>query len=372
MYNFCGGDPINCWDYLGMSLQSALEVIGLRNVGSLQIDTNEALLQTTLSGYYIAVQADVSDDCDEIEDIRRSAADQVLFMYYAELHVSALLEHIAKQERGGKNNRTLTPDEKNELLLATLKNARLAARAKVRHNKDQYSPYGLSKSQISDDTLSDLATSIVQEGNLTIVDNGRYARIENAINDYLLRGGYKGFWERVHENSAHLIFDYTGASAVTKICSGKTIERSGNDYYVREVETWERWAAGVELIPWGKFGKLTKGASKGDTTKIYRAVSKEELLDVAENGFRLGPNSMGNKWFAESACDASAWGKKFYKWDKAPVFTLEIEVPNPLLDKFMRNPRLDGIGPARSADAELLKQLNKEGKVNVLQGNILP
>jgi|GEM_PF-2018746 len=114
------------------------------------------------------------------------------------------------------------------------------------------------------------------------------------------------------------------------------------------------------------------GVDVSNTTTLYRAVSKDELLDVADNGFRLGPNAMGNKWFAESAGDASEWGKKFFKWDKEPVFTMEVKLPNSVADKFMRNPKLDGIGPARSADADLLKLLNKEADVKVLNGNVLP
>jgi hypothetical protein len=45
-------------------------------------------------------------------------------------------------------------------------------------------------------------------------------------------------------------------------------------------------------------------------TTLYRAVGRDELLDIADaGGFRLGPNSMGNEWFAESPQDAAAWGK---------------------------------------------------------------
>ena len=118
--------------------------------------------------------------------------------------------------------------------------------------------------------------------------------------------------------------------------------------------------------------KRAKLAPKEGTTTLYRAVSKDELLDVADNCFNLGPNSMGNKWFAESASDASAWGKKFFKWDKEPVWTMEVKVPNSVADKMRRNSRLDGIGPARSADADMLKTLNEAAEVNVLNGNVLP
>ena len=81
---------------------------------------------------------------------------------------------------------------------------------------------------------------------------------------------------------------------------------------------------------------------------------------------------MGNKWFAESAADAAAWGKKFFAFDKEAFFTLRVEVPNDLAKQMMKNPRLDGVGPARSADGTLLQQINSRGKIDALTGNVLP
>jgi len=112
-------------------------------------------------------------------------------------------------------------------------------------------------------------------------------------------------------------------------------------------------------------------AAEGTTT-LWRSVSAAELRDVGANGLRQSAGSMGNKWFAESASDAAAWGKKFYAFDKEPVFTLRVEVPDSVANKMMRMDRLDGIGPARSADGSLLQVINEQGTIKVLNGNVLP
>ncbi|MDA8444385.1 RHS repeat-associated core domain-containing protein [Paracidovorax valerianellae] len=110
-----------------------------------------------------------------------------------------------------------------------------------------------------------------------------------------------------------------------------------------------------------------------ETTDLYRVVSRAELESVAKfGGFSPGPGAMGNKWFAESATDAAAWGKKFYSFDKEAVFTLRVEIPNALASQMMRVPKLDGIGPARSADGQLLQQINSRMNINAFTGNLLP
>jgi hypothetical protein len=38
----------------------------------------------------------------------------------------------------------------------------------------------------------------------------------------------------------------------------------------------------------------------------------------------------------------------------------------------LRMDRLDGIGPARSADGSLLQMINEQGTIKVLNGNVLP
>ena len=146
------------------------------------------------------------------------------------------------------------------------------------------------------------------------------------------------------------------------------------------LETFDVDLLGV-VFPVGRAFSIGRGAAesaaasaaKETTTTLYRAVSRAELDSVAKlGGFSPGPGAMGNKWFAESATDAAAWGKKFYAFDKEAVFTLRVEVPNDLARQMMRVPKLDGIGPARSADGLLLQQINSRGKIDALTGNLLP
>ena len=125
----------------------------------------------------------------------------------------------------------------------------------------------------------------------------------------------------------------------------------------------------------GKNSDFCRSSFAADTgaTTLYRAVSRAELEDIsATGGFRAGGGSMGNKWFAETPGDAAAWGKSFYRYDQEPVFTLQVKVPNSAASQMMRNPSLDGIGPARSASDGLLDIINQKGTIKVLNGNVLP
>ncbi|MBK8012200.1 MAG: RHS repeat-associated core domain-containing protein [Deltaproteobacteria bacterium] len=113
-------------------------------------------------------------------------------------------------------------------------------------------------------------------------------------------------------------------------------------------------------------------AGEGNTT-LYRAVSDAEVLSIAEaGGLSPGAGSMGNKWFAESPGDATSWGKWFFKSDRQPIFTLRVDVPNSVAQQMIRVPKLDGIGPARSAQGAVLDAINQQGTFSVLRGNVLP
>lgn len=81
---------------------------------------------------------------------------------------------------------------------------------------------------------------------------------------------------------------------------------------------------------------------------------------------------MGNKWFAESAHDAAAWGKQFYRMDRQPFFTVRVQLPDSVAGQMMRMPRLDGIGPARSAEGAVLDLINRHGTIDVLGANAIP
>jgi hypothetical protein len=49
----------------------------------------------------------------------------------------------------------------------------------------------------------------------------------------------------------------------------------------------------------------------GDLVDLYRAVSAQELADIASSGeLRSVPSSMEGKWFAENLLDAAEWGRR--------------------------------------------------------------
>jgi hypothetical protein len=101
-------------------------------------------------------------------------------------------------------------------------------------------------------------------------------------------------------------------------------------------------AAGVAVV-----------AARG-TTSLFRAVSEAERADILATGvLRAGRNSFeSGKWFAESAKDAASWGTKM---DGPGNFSIiRVDFPSSAADKFLRNPFLDGIGPARFGTFEQL------------------
>jgi RHS repeat-associated protein len=84
----------------------------------------------------------------------------------------------------------------------------------------------------------------------------------------------------------------------------------------------------------------------GEMTSLYRAVSPAEYEQLMKSGtFQAGPNSLGGKFFAESAAHASQWGTKMDGAGNCKV--IEAQFPKNAADSFMRWDKLDGIGPAR-------------------------
>lgn len=123
----------------------------------------------------------------------------------------------------------------------------------------------------------------------------------------------------------------------------------------------------VAMVPglgWG--AAVGKGVKIGDdivdataavtSRSIFRHVAPEELEDIAANGFRQGPNSLGGKWFAESADDAAEWGSRLNGGRGA---TVEVRTSSDFLSRVDRRDSLDGIGPARYVSPEQLFELNQ-------------
>ena len=77
---------------------------------------------------------------------------------------------------------------------------------------------------------------------------------------------------------------------------------------------------------------------------------------MATNVFKAGPNSLGGKFFAESAEDAAQWGDKLEGAGNYKVISATF--PKSAADSFIRWDRLDGIGPARYGELDELNAAN--------------
>ena len=96
-----------------------------------------------------------------------------------------------------------------------------------------------------------------------------------------------------------------------------------------------------------------------ETVTLFRAGSKDEIAKaLAEQMFESGENSLGGKWFAETANDAAKWGELMEGPGNYDI--LQTQVPKNVADNMLRFDRLDGIGPARYGE---LSQLNAPGLV---------
>jgi hypothetical protein len=88
-----------------------------------------------------------------------------------------------------------------------------------------------------------------------------------------------------------------------------------------------------------------------------RVVQMRILLDIGENGFRAGPDSLGGKWFAESEEHARQWGA-WLNPDGGSV--VRARIPSGFADSLAREAgKYDGIGPARYVDQDQLGMLNR-------------
>lgn len=113
-------------------------------------------------------------------------------------------------------------------------------------------------------------------------------------------------------------------------------------------------AAGAKGVKIGD--DIVRASAAASSRSIFRHVAPEELEDIAANGFRQRPNSLGGKWFAESADDAAEWGSRLNGGRGA---TVEVRTSSDFLSRVDRRDSLDGIGPARYVSPEQLFELNQ-------------
>jgi hypothetical protein len=103
----------------------------------------------------------------------------------------------------------------------------------------------------------------------------------------------------------------------------------------------------------GKALGAEAGAILEETTTLYRAVSPAEYEQlISTNTFQAGPNSLGGKFFAETAEHAAEWGTQLESSGNFQV--IQVEFPKDVADSLMRWEKLDGIGPARYGELNVI------------------
>ena len=126
--------------------------------------------------------------------------------------------------------------------------------------------------------------------------------------------------------------------------SGNVLKNSGTKIAMRE------GVKGADIL----------GTSASKT--LFRAVGEEECKQILKTGtFKIGPNSLEGKFFAENIKDAQKWGDLLNGFGKSKI--IEVKIPQKIADQMIRWERLDGIGSARYGSLDQLNNL----KIRVLQ-----
>lgn len=108
---------------------------------------------------------------------------------------------------------------------------------------------------------------------------------------------------------------------------------------------------------------------------LYRAVGLNEAADIEHHGgFRPHPlgRSLEDKWFATSLADAVAFGRLIQRElpYPRPFVVAAVELPRGLLASLFDTPWLDGIGPAYAARMDQLPELNRLGRVMIVDDRV--
>lgn len=91
-----------------------------------------------------------------------------------------------------------------------------------------------------------------------------------------------------------------------------------------------------------------------ETVTLYRAVSAGEYQQLMQTGkFAAVPSALEGKFFAESAEDATQWGKILE--GEGHYRIVEVTLPTNVAQSLLRWEKLDGIGPARYGELHQLQ-----------------
>jgi len=114
---------------------------------------------------------------------------------------------------------------------------------------------------------------------------------------------------------------------------------------------------------------MGSGADDDDATRLYRAVSQEELDDIVSiDGFRPGIGQLETKLFTTSAEDAAFFAREvLYPLDQRPLTIVEVIIPNVFGERLFHF-----VTDGKSTIAVELSQLdafNAVGRIRVMQSS---
>ena len=126
-------------------------------------------------------------------------------------------------------------------------------------------------------------------------------------------------------------------------------------------------ASAATLVDW--IDRMGMRRDDGDRTRLYRAVSQDELDDmISFGGFRPGPGRMETKLCTTSAEDAAYFAREIlYPLDHEPLTIVEVDVPHAFWKRLFRF-TTDG-KPVVAVDPSLLDAFNAAGRRHIMDSS---
>jgi RHS repeat-associated protein len=114
-------------------------------------------------------------------------------------------------------------------------------------------------------------------------------------------------------------------------------------------------AVGGRLL--ARLGRSAAARASQETVQLFRSVDSAEFNSIAATrGFSTAPGQMEGKFFATTGEHAEHWGQLLHGGD---ALTVETRIPRLLADQlFLREGKLDGVGPAIYANGEQVNLIN--------------
>ncbi|RQO30391.1 hypothetical protein DBR32_12540 [Taibaiella sp. KBW10] len=151
--------------------------------------------------------------------------------------------------------------------------------------------------------------------------DGFKGTVKGIVSPFTSLEGYVGY-----------MYNTLGGGISQSLVDGATeIITNWDNYSAADVQYGAGYAlekvAEIVLVKKASFSKFG-AAAEGESTTLFRAVSKSELDDIAINGIRSSPGYETGKLFATSAEDATNFGRLNFGLDKQPFTIIKTSIPN--------------------------------------------